>query len=406
MTRDTNVLIVGGGATGAGLARDLALRGVDVVLVERGALCSGTTGRSHCTLHSGARYAVEHPKQAAECMTENRILKRIAGHCVERTGGLYASLPSDPDAYFEKKLAACDRAGIEAEVISSEQARSDEPALSPAVERTFRVPDSVVYPSRLTAANAAHARSEGATILTHVEVTDIGVADGHVTVVELDCDGGMETVAVDHVVNAAGAWAGRIGAMAGIDIPMRPSKGALVAVENERVDRVISRARPPGDADSVVPIGGELLLGTTSTPVEDPDNVSPEPDAVERVVEESAALLPAIASRNVTRSFWGVRPLYSPTERDNTRSISRSIALLDHRERDGVEGFTTVVGGKLTTYRRMAEIAADHVCARLGVSASCRTADEPLLGADDPDRLDAYVREFGAASPADGAVDQ
>lgn len=89
-------------------------------------------------------------------------------------------------------------------------------------------------------------------------MASIGVADGHVTVVELDCDGGMETVAADHIVNAAGAWAGRIGAMAGVDIPMRPSKGALVAVENERVDRVISRARLPGDADSGVPIGGEL----------------------------------------------------------------------------------------------------------------------------------------------------
>lgn len=133
---------------------------MDVVLVERGALCSGATGRSHRTLHSGARYAVEPPKQAAERITENRILERTAGHCVERTGGLYASLPSDPDAYFEEKLDACGRVGIGAEVISAEQARSDEPALSPAVERTFRVPNSVVYPSRLTAANAAHARSE------------------------------------------------------------------------------------------------------------------------------------------------------------------------------------------------------------------------------------------------------
>ncbi len=404
MPRKTDVLVVGGGATGTGLARDLALRGLDVVLVERGSLCSGTTGRSHCTLHSGARYAVEHPEQASECMRENRILKRIAGHCVDRTGGLYASLPSDPDRYFEEKLDACAAAGIDTEVLSSAEAREAEPAVSSDVERVFRVPDGVVYPSRLTAANAVAARREGAEIRQHAPVTDVRTNGDRVTGVDVESDDGAAAIVAEYVVNATGAWAGEIGAMAGVDIPMRPSKGVLVAVDNDRVDRVVSRARPPGDADSVVPQGSELLLGTTSAPVDDPDEFSRESSAVSYVIEESAALIPSIAESRVRRSFWGVRPLYSPTERDDTRTISRSIALLDHRERDGVDGFTTIVGGKLTTYRKMAELAADHVCERLGVSAACRTANRALPGADDPDALDEYVREFDAASPADAAA--
>jgi len=404
MPRETDVLVVGGGATGTGLARDLALRGLDVVLVERGSLCSGTTGRSHCTLHSGARYAVEHPEQASECMRENRILKRIAGHCVDRTGGLYVSLPSDPDRYFEEKLDACATAGIDTEVVSAAAAREAEPAISAAVERAVRVPDGVVFPSRLTAANAVAARREGAEIRTHAPVADVRTDGDRVTGVQIEAGAdGAETIVAEHVVNATGAWAGKIGAMAGVDIPMRPSKGALVAVENDRVDRVVSRARPPGDADSVVPQGSELLLGTTSSPVDDPDEFSRESTAVSYVLDESAALIPSIAESRVLRSFWGVRPLYSPTDRDETRTISRSIALLDHRERDGVDGFTTIVGGKLTTYRKMAELAADLVCERLGVSTACRTADRALPGADDPDVLDEYVREFDAAAPADAA---
>ncbi len=404
MTRRTDVLVIGGGATGTGIARDLALRGLDVVLVERGSLCSGTTGRSHCTLHSGARYAVEHPEQASECMRENRILKRIADHCVDRTGGLYASLPSDPDRYFEKKLDACAAAGIDTEVLSAAEAREAEPAVSADVERAFRVPDGVVFPSRLTAANAVAARREGAEIRPRAPVAHVRTDGDRVTGVDVESDDDTATIVAEHVVNATGAWAGEIGAMAGVDIPMRPSKGVLVAVDNDGVDRVVSRARPPGDADSVVPQGSELLLGTTSAPVDDPDEFSRESSAVSYVLEESAELIPSIADSSVRRSFWGVRPLYSPTERDDTRTISRSIALLDHRERDGVDGFTTIVGGKLTTYRKMAELAADHVCERLGVSAACRTADRTLPGADDPDALDEYVREFDAASPAAAAA--
>lgn len=405
MTRKRDVLIIGGGATGTGLARDLSLRGLDVTLAERGTLCSGTTGRSHCTLHSGARYAVEHPQQAKECLEENRILKRTAGHCVERAGGLYVSLPSDPDDYFDEQLEACEAAGIEATEVPVEVAREREPAIASTVERAFRVPDGVVYPSRLTAANAASAWRTGARIRTHTTVTDIRTDGDRVTAVELESDGETETVLPAHVVNATGAWAGQIGEMAGVPVSMRPSKGVLVAVENDRVERVVSRARPPDDADSVVPTGTELLLGTSSSPVDDPDEFTRESNVVTSVIDESADLIPEIATNRVTRTFWGVRPLYSPTERDDTRTISRSITLLDHAERDGLDGFTTIVGGKLTTYRKMAELAADHVCDRLGVTAACRTVDEPLSGHDDPTKLDDYVRKFEAVSPADGEID-
>lgn len=401
MRQQTDVLVIGGGATGAGLVRDFALRGLDVTLVERGSLCSGTSGHSHCTLHSGARYAVNHPEQAAECMAENRILKHIAGHCVERTGGLYVSLSQDPDSYFKEKLDACKSAGIETKIVSAETVREAEPAVSPDAERGFHVPDGVVYPSRLTAANAAAARDRGTRILTRAPVTDVRIENGRVTAVELNHESGPETIETDHVVNATGAWAGKVGAMVGVDIPMRPSKGVLVAVECDRVEHVISRARPPGDADSIVPQGSELLLGTSSAPVDDPDEFSREASAVEWVLEESADLIPELSCDRITRTFWGVRPLYSPTKRNNTRTVSRNITLLDHRERDGIDGFTTIVGGKLTTYRKMAEIAADHVCDRLGVTAECRTDSVPLPSADDPDQLDEYAQEFGATSPAD-----
>ena len=89
MTHATTVLVVGGGGTGTGTARDLAARGVDVTLVERGGLASGTSGRSHGLLHSGARYAESDPEGAVECREENEILRDIAGQWIDDTGGLF-----------------------------------------------------------------------------------------------------------------------------------------------------------------------------------------------------------------------------------------------------------------------------------------------------------------------------
>ena len=115
MATRTDVLVVGGGSTGTGVARDLAMRGVDVILVERGNLTHGTTGRMHGLLHSGGRYAVSDRESARECIAENRVLRDIASHCVEETGGLFVKRPGDSEAYFERKLRSCRECGIPAE---------------------------------------------------------------------------------------------------------------------------------------------------------------------------------------------------------------------------------------------------------------------------------------------------
>ena len=108
----TEVVIIGGGATGAGIMRDCALRGIDCILLERDDIAAGTTGRNHGLLHSGARYAVTDPESARECIQENRILKRIASHCVEATGGLFVTLPEDDINFQGTFMEACALAGI------------------------------------------------------------------------------------------------------------------------------------------------------------------------------------------------------------------------------------------------------------------------------------------------------
>ncbi|MFC6837254.1 FAD-dependent oxidoreductase [Halomarina ordinaria] len=403
MTLETGVLVVGGGATGAGVARDLALRGVDVALVERGGLTSGTSGRSHGLLHSGARYAEADARGAEECLEENEILRDVAGACIRDTGGLFVQLAGDDPGYFETKRSACADVGIPTETLDGDEAREIVPDLAPETERVLRVPDAVVYPSRLVAANAGDARDHGATIHTHAPVEDVTVERGRVTGVHVGGTVG-DRIEADYVVNATGAWAGEFAAMAGLDVEMRPTRGVMLSVEYAGLGPVLNRCRNPADGDIVVPHGTEVVLGTTSVPVRDPDDYGTDPREVETSVEECAAMLPPVADAPETRTWWGVRPLYAPDEDERGgRGISRGFFLLDHAA-DGVDDVASIVGGKLTTYRRMAEATADLVCERLDVDAPCDTADRPLPAVDRPERLDALVAEFDGQGPTDEDV--
>ena len=388
------------------------MRGVDVTLVEKGNLTNGTTGRMHGLLHSGGRYAVSDRGSARECIEENRVLREIASHCVEMTGGQFVQLAGDSDEYFEEKLDGCRECGIPAEVLDGEEARAEEPYLTTDVERAIRVPDGAIDPFRLCVANAASARRHGARVETHAEVVDVLADGGRVRGVEVRHDSGpgkrehgiagdRERITADHVVNATGAWAGRIGAMAGVEVAVRPSKGAMVVMNCRQVDTVINRCRPKGDADIVVPHETTAILGTTDVEVDDPEDYPEEQWEVDLLIDELSRLVPILEEARTVRSFWGVRPLYEPpgTGTEDPTDITRDYFLLNHAERDGVEGFTSIVGGKFTTYRLMAEEISDHVCDELGVSGRCRTDEEPLPGSEDVSVLRDYMEEFGLRSP-------
>ena len=412
MDNQVDVVVVGGGSTGCGVVRDIARRGLDAVLVEKGNLTHGTTGRMHGLLHSGGRYAVSDQKSAKECIEENRVLRDIASHCVEETGGMFVKRPEDSEEYFQEKLEGCRACDIPVEVLDGEEARRREPYLARDVEKAIALPDGAVDPFRLCVSNAADAREHGARVETHAPVTDVLVEDGEVVGVEIEHETGpgkrvhrepgtTEEIHARHVVNATGAWAGNVGEMAGVDVEVRPSKGVMTVMNTRQVDTVINRCRPKGDADIVVPHETACILGTTDEEVDDPEDYPEEGWEVDIMIDTLSDLVPMLSEARTIRSFWGVRPLYEPPEvgSEDPTDITRDFFLLDHADRDGLPGLTSIVGGKLTTYRLMAEAVADHICARFGVRADCRTADEPLPGSDDFSALREHMDEFGLRSP-------
>lgn len=379
-TRATQVLVIGGGSTGLGIARDLAKRGLRVTLAEEGDLRSGTSGRYHGLLHSGGRYAVKDAETARECIEENMILRKLMPHAIEETGGMFVSTPADPPEYADVWCEACHAAGIPAEEITLDQALKREPALNPRISRVFLVPDAACDSFDALVSVALAAEYDGATILTYHSVVDLLVEDGRVVGARVqDHRGSGEfIIRAEFVVNATGPWAGRVAALAGLKVAMKNSRGALVALNFRWVNTVINRLRPPDDGDIMVPVGTICALGTTSVPTDDLYDVRIEPWEVSCILEEADQMAPGVERTRALRAWAGVRPIYDPGSEEAGRGAKRTFSVLDHETRDGVAGMVSVVGGKLTTYRYMAEQTSDIVCAKLGIDVPCTTKDEVL----------------------------
>jgi glycerol-3-phosphate dehydrogenase len=379
--KEYDVIIVGGGVTGAATARDCALRGLKTLLVERGDICDGASGRNHGLLHSGARYAVTDREGAEECIIENRILRRIASNCVEQTEGLFISLPEDGLDYQADFISKCREAGIDARAMDPREALRLEPAVNPAIIGAVKVPDAAVDPFRLVDANILDARRHGADILKFTAVTSL-LKDGR-RVCGIKTGSG-EQINASQVVLAAGIWTAGIAREAGALINMLPSKGSLIIFGHRVANMVINRCRKPANADILVPGDVVSVLGTTSdkVPIDTIDDMRATPAEVDLLLREGEQLVPSLANTRIIRAYAGVRPLVVADPTGDGRNVSRGIVLLDHEERDGIPGLITITGGKLTTARLMAEMAADLVCRKLAVSAKCETAVRPLPGSE------------------------
>lgn len=381
-----DVIVIGGGATGAGIARDCSLRGLSVALVEQFDIANGATGRNHGLLHSGARYAVTDSESARECINENLTLKRIASHCVEPCGGLFLTLEQDDLSFQSPFVEACRQSGIDANIIDPTLALGMDPSINPNLKGAVSVPDGAIDPFRLTASNLIDALAHGAEVFTYHQVTGVINKNGRIEGVELtDKKSGKKKQFISKItVNAAGIWGQHIARLADVKINMLPSKGSLLIFGHRVNQLVLNRCRKPADADILVPGDTISLIGTTSTVVDinQIDDMRVTREEVDTLIREGAKLSPSLAHTRILRAYAGVRPLVSADGDPSGRSVSRGIVLLDHKTRDGLDGFISITGGKLMTYRLMAEMATDLICEKLAIESRCMTAELPLPGSD------------------------
>ena len=375
----TPVLVIGGGATGTGIARDLALRGVRCIVAERRDINAGASGANHGLLHSGARYVSGDMTSAAECRREAELLKTIAPQCIEETGGLFVAVQGDDEKYVADFPELCADAGIPVAALEPDQALEMEPNLSRTVIAAYRVSDATIDPFRLSLENMAQAQAAGSELLRNTEVVAFRKRGRriHEAVLRGRFSGEETVVEVRQVISATGAWAGQVAALAGAAVDMVYAKGSLLILDTRISRQVINRLRPSSNADILVPGGTVSILGTTSEQVDDLSDIRPSLAEVDAIIAEAEAMLPVLSTSRWLRAYAGVRPLVGSGKNGDSRKLSRGFFLLDHAA-DGLDNFITITGGKLTTFRLMAEKTSDLVCERLGVDAACRTRTEPL----------------------------
>ena len=387
-TLDTDVVVIGGGATGAGVVRDCAMRGFSTVLLERADIGQGTSARYHGLLHSGGRYVISDPESATQCAEENAIVKRINADAVEDTGGMFVLTPNDPEDFADRFLPAALETGVACEEITVGQARREEPRLNPATKRVFRVQDGAVDGWRLIWGALESAKEYGADIRPYHRVTDIEVRDSRVQAVTARNEKTGEDIRFGcrFVINCAGPWAGDIATMIGAqDVAVVPGRGIMIGFNQRLVHHVINRCAVPADGDILVPAHPICIIGTTDQAAKNPDLLRIKPAEVQKMLDKGADMVPVIRQARALHVWAGARPLLKDTRvaATDTRHMSRGMAIMDHEVRDGVSGMVTIAGGKFTTYRLMAQEVVNAMCNQLKDRRPCRTAEEPVPSGSD-----------------------
>lgn len=372
-----DAIVVGGGIVGLWAALDLGLRGARVALVERAWPGAGTSGKFHGLLHSGGRYVVRDPVSARECVEENRVLRRVMPHAVAATGGFFVALSGAEERFYDTWAEAARAAGVPFREVPVGEALREEPALNPRARLVVEVPDGVVYALESLSSVAATAWLEaGAAVAAGVEAVGFERRGGSLVARLRDRVGGsVFTLEARVVVNAAGPWAPRVAALAGLRLGMNPVAGTVLAYPLPLLGRVVNRLRPPSDGDILVPYGPVLLAGTTAFPVQGP-SAEPRPGDVELLAREAAEMLPRLRGVGPSRVFASVRPL---AEKGGGREASRSFRVVAHEE---LPGFISVVGGKYTTARLVAEHVGAAASRLLGLPEGPVTRSRVLLGGD------------------------
>ncbi|HEX5707597.1 MAG TPA: glycerol-3-phosphate dehydrogenase [Pyrinomonadaceae bacterium] len=401
-----DLAIVGGGVNGAGLARDAAMRGLGVLLLDKGDAGGGTSAWSTRLIHGGLRY-LEHGelRLVREALRERETLLKIAPHLVRPLPLLipvYAGQRRGP-LLVRAGMLAYDLLSFDKTLASHRALTRDETLrLAPALRTeglrgaSLYMDAQVEFPERLVIENLLDARARGASVKTHARVTRIVVEDGRAVGVEYadelrgrahDARGRTHEARARVVVNAAGPWVDEVldGSPLARERLIGGTKGSHIVVaqfDGAPACAVYAEATRDARPFFVIPWQGRVLIGTTDTRHEgDLDSVAATEEEIDYLLAETNRVLPSarLARGDVLYSYAGVRPL-PYTARGATAAITRRHFTRDHAPE--VENFFSLVGGKLTTYRSLAEQATDLVFKKLGRSAPpCETARVPLPGA-------------------------
>lgn len=401
-----DVIVIGGGVTGTGTARDCAMRGLKTLLVEKRDFSGGTTGTCMGMIHGGLRYLLYDVDTTRISCQDSGYIQRIAPHLLFRIPFLTivtkdSSFPID---LYETYLEAYDKfvhlkGGKKHTRLNRDEVLEIEPGVSPDITGAITTDEWGINPFRLCAANALSAAEHGAQVRNHCLVREfLKDAAGNVrgVVVEDTLTGAVSEETARVTLIAAGPWTPALAARAGVEVKMRPTKGINIFLDRRISNYAVVATAIDGRQVVAMPYENATMIGCTDDDYYgDMDNVTATHDEVEYLLQAIERVFPPIRRARIMRVMAGVRPTlyeWKPYEDD----LSREYEIYDHKELHGVDGLLSAAGGKLAMYRLMSEHATDAVCRKLGVQAGCRTHIEPLPGGEEAVDEDAVAAEYGA----------
>lgn len=409
------VIVLGGGVNGTGTARDLALRGVSVLLLEKADLACGASGANSGMIHGGIRYMLSDRHVTELACRDSGTIQRIAPHLLFRIPFLMPFAARGEEATLVERatwyatevyVGTYDRyqplkRGKPSTRLGADELYRLEPALRPGLAGAVTFDEWGIDSHRLCVLNALSAAAHGATVRTWTEATDILTEGADVAGVRFRdaLSGAVGEARAPVVFNATGAWSPRLARRSGLHVPMRPGKGVHLTLDRRFSNYGIACTAVDGRQMFIMPHENDSIIGTTDDDCYgDPDDLEATHDEVEYLLEGAEAFVPGIRRSRVTRAWWGLRTTVHEYGK-NEDSLSREHALLDHAG-EGAGGLLSIVGGKLASYRAQSEEAADAILRRLGRPApASRTHLEPLPGGEAVPDVAALAGRHRVAEP-------
>jgi len=388
-----DVIVIGGGIVGAGIARDTALRGLDTLLLEKEDFGSGTTSRSTRLIHGGLRYLRQLEfGLVRQDLGEREVLLRIAPHLVHPLS-FYIPIPnlSLNIAMFLGTMLydviSFDKTLPNHTYLNKQKTLSEEPGLRvQGLQGSYIYSDCAVpLTERLNFETALSAAENGATVVNHARVTGLIREGGRINGVEVkdEIGGNMRTARGKMVVNAAGHWVDTIKNMLFPNQPpyLRRTKGVHIMIPKVSNHALVLFSPVDGRLFFIIPWEGYSLVGTTDTDYRDSlDAIYATMEDVDYILEGLHLAYPDVRIDDVYYAYAGLRSLALRPGK-SASNTSRSHELIDHSKRDKLDGLVTILGGKITAYREVAKDAADLACKKLGNKAACTTGEKQLPGA-------------------------
>jgi glycerol-3-phosphate dehydrogenase len=411
-----DVIVIGGGVNGTGVARDCALRGLSVLLLEKSDLASGASGANSGMIHGGIRYMLADRHVTELACRDSGYIQRIAPHLLFRipfllpfTSRRDGATLRDRAAWYatEVYVGTYDlyqplKRGKPSTRLTAEELYALEPGLRPGLHGAVTFDEWGIDSNRLCVLNALDARAHGAEIRTWTEARELVLEGGRAAGVKYEdtITGERGEARAPVIFNASGAWSPAFARRHGLAVPMRPGKGVHLTLDRRFSNYGVALTAVDGRQMFLMPHEQESIIGTTDDDTYgDPDDLEATHDEVEYLLEGVESLVPGVRRARVTRAWWALRTTifeYGKTE----DALSREHAIHDHA-REGAAGVLSIAGGKLASYRSQSEEVTDRIVALLGKGGEspCRTHEAPLPGGDEVPDPRELARAHGVAAP-------